>query len=129
MRKLIVAALFLLLIVPAAPRAHAQAYNARPRLVVLLVIDQFRGDYLDRYRDSFTSVNGFNLFLKKGAYFNGCYFDYANTKTAPGHATIGTRRVYGRPWHQFERVVGPEPQHRPRHQLGGGRALPHRRHI
>ncbi|MGD0889186.1 MAG: alkaline phosphatase family protein [Acidobacteriaceae bacterium] len=90
MRKLVVAALFLLLIVPAAPHAHAQAYNARPRLVVLLVIDQFRGDYLDRYRDSFTTANGFNLFLKKGAYFNGCYFDYANTKTAPGHATIGT---------------------------------------
>jgi predicted AlkP superfamily pyrophosphatase or phosphodiesterase len=90
MRKLVVAALFLLLIVPAAPRAHAQAYNARPRLVVLLVIDQFRGDYLDRYRDSLTTANGFNLFLKKGAYFNGCYFDYANTKTAPGHATIGT---------------------------------------
>ena len=37
-----------------------------------------------------TTANGFNLFLKKGAYFNGCYFDYANTKTAPGHATIGT---------------------------------------
>jgi len=34
--------------------------------------------------------NGFNLFLKRGAYFNSCYFDYANTKTAPGHATIGT---------------------------------------
>src|ERR1035441_1239839 len=90
MRKLYAAALFLLLLVPAAPRANAQAYNARPKLVVLLVIDQFRGDYLDRYRDSFTSANGFNLFLKKGAYFNDCYYDYANTQTAPGHATIGT---------------------------------------
>lgn len=90
MRKFFAATLFLLLIVPAAPRVRAQAYNARPRLVVILVIDQFRGDYLDRYRDSLTSTNGFNLFLKKGAYFEGCYFDYANTKTAPGHATIGT---------------------------------------
>jgi predicted AlkP superfamily pyrophosphatase or phosphodiesterase len=90
MRKYFVAALFLLLMVPAMPRTQAQAYNARPRLVVILVIDQFRGDYLDRYRDSLTSTNGFNLFLKKGAYFEGCYFDYANTKTAPGHATIGT---------------------------------------
>jgi predicted AlkP superfamily pyrophosphatase or phosphodiesterase len=90
MRKFYVAALFLLLMVPAAPRALAQAYNARPKLVVILVIDQFRGDYLDRYRDWLTSANGFNLFLKKGAYFSGCYFDYANTKTAPSHATIGT---------------------------------------
>ena len=90
MRKFFVAALFLLLMAPAAARAHGQAYNARPRLVVILVIDQFRGDYLDRYRDQLTTTNGFNLFLKKGAYFEGCYFDYANTKTAPGHATIGT---------------------------------------
>ena len=90
MRKYFVAALYLLLLVPSTPRAHGQAYNARPKLVVILVIDQFRGDYLDRYRDSFITANGFNLFLKKGAYFEGCYFDYANTKTAPGHATIGT---------------------------------------
>jgi predicted AlkP superfamily pyrophosphatase or phosphodiesterase len=70
--------------------ARADAYDAKPKLVVILVIDQFRGDYLDRYRDSLTTANGFNLFLKKGAYFGSCYFDYANTKTAPGHATIGT---------------------------------------
>jgi predicted AlkP superfamily pyrophosphatase or phosphodiesterase len=89
MRKLLSATL-LLLLVPCGPRAHAQAYSAKPKLVIILVIDQFRGDYLDRYRDSFTSANGFNLFLKKGAYFSDCYFDYANTKTAPGHATIGT---------------------------------------
>jgi predicted AlkP superfamily pyrophosphatase or phosphodiesterase len=78
------------LLAPWVPCAHAQAYSARPKLVIILVIDQFRGDYLDRFRDSLTSANGFNLFLKKGAYFNDCYFDYANTKTAPGHATIGT---------------------------------------
>lgn len=71
-------------------QAEAQAYQGRPKLVVELVIDQFRGDYLDRYRDQFTHVNGFNLFLKKGAYFGNCYYDYVNTKTAPGHATIGT---------------------------------------
>ena len=45
MRKYFVAALFLLLMAPTA-RVHAQAYNARPKLVVILVIDQFRGDYL-----------------------------------------------------------------------------------
>jgi len=88
MRKLFAAVLLLILCVPVP--ARAQAYNAKPKLVVILVIDQFRGDYLDRYRDSFTTANGFNLFLKKGAYFGSCYFDYANTKTAPGHATIGT---------------------------------------
>jgi predicted AlkP superfamily pyrophosphatase or phosphodiesterase len=91
MRKCAIALLSLLLVLPAAPpAAHAEAYNAKPKLVVLLVIDQFRGDYLDRYRDALKAPNGFNLFLKRGAYFTSCYYDYANTKTAPGHATIGT---------------------------------------
>jgi predicted AlkP superfamily pyrophosphatase or phosphodiesterase len=90
MQKSAAALLSLLLVLPYAPAARAQAYDAKPKLAVILVIDQFRGDYLDRYRDDFKTANGFNLFLKKGAYFNSCYFDYANTKTAPGHATIGT---------------------------------------
>ena len=70
--------------------ARADAYHATPKLVIILVIDQFRGDYLDRYRDDLKAANGFNLFLKRGAYFEDCMYDYANTKTAPGHATIGT---------------------------------------
>ena len=85
----IAALLTLLLAVPAAP-ARAQAYTAHPKLVILLVIDQLRGDYLDRFRADFTAPNGFNLFLKQGAYFTDCYYDYANTMTAPGHSTIGT---------------------------------------
>jgi hypothetical protein len=70
--------------------ARADVYHAKPRLVIELVIDQFRGDYLDRYRDDFKTANGFNLFLKRGAYFTDCYYQYANTMTAPGHSTIGT---------------------------------------
>jgi len=89
-KKLLGLVALLSLVVGSAAPAGAQAYNAKPKLAVILVIDQFRGDYLDRYRDSFKTANGFNLFLKKGAYFNACYYDYANTKTAPGHATIGT---------------------------------------
>ncbi len=70
--------------------AQANVYHARPKLVVELVIDQFRGDYLDRYRDDFKTANGFNLFLQRGAYFTDCYYQYDNTMTAPGHSTIGT---------------------------------------
>lgn len=70
--------------------AYADAYRAKPKLVVVLVLDQFREDYLERYRSDFKTANGFNLFLNKGANFTDCYFDYANTMTAPGHATIGT---------------------------------------
>ena len=90
MQKKVAALLCLVLALAQSPRSYAQAYQAKPKLVVILVIDQFRGDYLDRYRDAFATPNGFNLFLKKGAYFNSCYYQYANLKTAPGHATIGT---------------------------------------
>jgi arylsulfatase A-like enzyme len=90
MRKFVVSLLCVAFLLPSVSTAHADAYHARPKLVVILVIDQFRGDYLDRYRDALKTANGFNLFLRRGAYFSACYFDYANTKTAPGHATIGT---------------------------------------
>src|SRR5271167_1318468 len=69
--------------------AFAAAYNAHPKLVVVIVIDQFRGDYLERYRDQFVD-GGFRLFLDRGAYFTDCNYDYANTRTAPGHSTLFT---------------------------------------
>jgi predicted AlkP superfamily pyrophosphatase or phosphodiesterase len=78
-----------LLVIPWTPAARANAYDAHPRLVIILVVDQLRADYLDRYRADFKG-RGFRLFLDKGAYFEDCYYDYANTKTAPGHATLGT---------------------------------------
>src|ERR1700688_2166244 len=71
------------------PGAFASAYNAHPKLVVVIVIDQFRGDYLERYRDQF-GEGGFRAFLDHGAYFSDCNYDYANTRTAPGHATLFT---------------------------------------
>jgi len=69
--------------------ASASAYNGRPRLVVVIVIDQFRGDYLERYRDQFGDA-GFRFLLDHGAYFPDCNYNYANTRTAPGHATLFT---------------------------------------
>jgi arylsulfatase A-like enzyme len=68
---------------------YGQAYQANPKLVVIVVIDQFRGDYLQRYRSELKG-RGFKLLLDEGAWFPDCYYNYANTKTAPGHATIGT---------------------------------------
>ncbi len=79
----------LLLLLGLTPAAFASAYNAQPKLVVVIVIDQFRGDYLERYRDQFGD-GGFRLFLDHGAYFTDCNYDYANTRTAPGHATLFT---------------------------------------
>jgi len=69
--------------------AGAQVYVGRPKLIVIVVIDQFRADQLNRHQTEFKG-RGFNLFMKEGAWFTDCYYDYANTKTGPGHATIGT---------------------------------------
>jgi arylsulfatase A-like enzyme len=81
------------LLLPALPNhayaAEAKEHAQRPKLILILVIDQFRGDYVERYQNELTG-RGFNLLYKEGAWFTDCYFDYANTKTAPGHATIGT---------------------------------------
>ena len=77
------------LLLSSVPASFATAYNAHPKLVVVIVIDQFRGDYLERYRDHF-GEGGFRLFLDHGANFTDCNYDYANTSTAPGHATLFT---------------------------------------
>jgi hypothetical protein len=69
--------------------SSASAYNGHPKLVVVIVIDQFRGDYLERYRDQFGDA-GFRLLLDRGAYFPNCNYNYANTRTAPGHSTLFT---------------------------------------
>ena len=60
----------------------------RPRLVILIIIDQFRNDYLDRFRPHFVA-GGFNR-LMSGARFTTCRYDYAITATGPGHASIAT---------------------------------------
>ncbi len=79
----------LLLTISPSLKCAASAYDAHPKLVIILVIDQFREDYLERYRSDFKG-DGFNLFLDHGAYFPDCYFDYGNLVTAAGHSTIAT---------------------------------------
>ncbi|HYL21548.1 MAG TPA: alkaline phosphatase family protein [Gemmatimonadales bacterium] len=58
----------------------------RPRLVVVITVDQLRPDYLDRYRAQL--LGGLRLLLRDGAVFRDAYQDHAVTETAPGHSTI-----------------------------------------
>jgi len=58
----------------------------KPRLVVVITVDQLRPDYLDRYRPQLRG--GLAMLLKQGAVFTEAYHDHAITETAPGHATI-----------------------------------------
>jgi predicted AlkP superfamily pyrophosphatase or phosphodiesterase len=84
-RLLLVFFFFLVAVIPAL----ASAYNAQPKLVVVIVVDQLRADYLERWHSEF-GPNGFRLLTGRGADFLNCYYDYANTVTAPGHATLLT---------------------------------------
>jgi predicted AlkP superfamily pyrophosphatase or phosphodiesterase len=61
----------------------------QPVLVVVISIDQFRADYLERFREHF-GPGGFNLLLEQGAYFTDCHYRHSNTKTGPGHAVMLT---------------------------------------
>jgi predicted AlkP superfamily pyrophosphatase or phosphodiesterase len=84
-----VSLLLLATIIALSVPSFASAYDAHPKLIVVIVIDQFRGDYLERYRNQFGDA-GFRLLLDHGAYFSNCNYNYANTRTAPGHATLFT---------------------------------------
>jgi predicted AlkP superfamily pyrophosphatase or phosphodiesterase len=73
---------------PAPRGAGEKAAIHKPRLIIMLVIDQFRYDYLLRFRPEFVQ-GGFNLLLG-GANFVNCRYDYATTATCPGHAALAT---------------------------------------
>ena len=57
----------------------------KPRLVVVITVDQLRADYLTRWRDQLTG--GFRV-LQSGAVFTNAFQDHGVTETAPGHSTI-----------------------------------------
>ena len=59
-----------------------------PRLVVVLVIDQMRSDYIDRYQHQWNA--GLKRLLVEGAWFRRAAYPYMGTVTCPGHATIST---------------------------------------
>jgi arylsulfatase A-like enzyme len=82
MRKLVRLSSCLLLAVPAFAAAN------RPRLVVLVTIDQFRFDYLVRFRDEYTG--GLARFLSAGAVYTSAHLEHYPTVTAAGHASLST---------------------------------------
>ena len=61
----------------------------RPRLVLLIVVDQFRYDYLERFGDLF-AANGLRRLLRDGASWTQSNYDHMPTYTAPGHGTMMT---------------------------------------
>jgi predicted AlkP superfamily pyrophosphatase or phosphodiesterase len=85
---------------PAAPTANV-------KLVVGIVIDQFRADYLVRFADQF-AAGGFRRLLDNGAVFANAHYPYTPTYTACGHAafmsgaTPSMNGIVGNEWYERE---------------------------
>jgi len=71
--------------------AHTQLAQG-PKLVVGIVVDQMRWDYLYRY-NRYADNGGFKRMMKNGFSCENTYITYAPTVTAPGHASIYTGTV------------------------------------
>jgi Type I phosphodiesterase / nucleotide pyrophosphatase len=69
-----------------APRPRAA--GTPPRLSVLIVVDQMRADYVDRFRGDWTG--GLHRMVTSGAWFTHAAYPYLSTFTCAGHATIST---------------------------------------
>lgn len=72
-----------ILVVSTTPRAAE-----RPRLVVVIAIDQMRGDHLTKYAPLYGE--GFKRLSTEGVHYLTADLNYAGTATGPGHATLGT---------------------------------------
>ena len=66
----------------------AQVPPARPRLIVVVSVDQMRPDQLARLAP--VLEGGLGRMLREGAEFRAATLDYAATETGPGHATLAT---------------------------------------
>ena len=65
----------------------------RPKLVIGIVVDQMRWDFLYRYYERYAENGGFKKFLNQGFSCENAFIPYAPTVTACGHASIYTGSV------------------------------------
>jgi len=73
---------------PKTTAAKKAPTATRPKLVVVLVVDQMRADYVDKFRGQWKG--GLKRLLEEGAWFRAAAYPYAATETCVGHATIST---------------------------------------
>src|SRR5262245_55946956 len=106
-RLLLATAAIVAMSTPARPAAQAAD---RPRLLVVLVVDQLRADYLTTFEHRWRG--GFRELLDRGALFVNAEYPYWSTITCAGHSTIATGtlpRTHGmilnRWWDRDERRV------------------------
>ena len=76
----------LLVLSLAALGAAGLAAQQRPKLVVVITVDQLRPDYFQRWKGQLTG--GLGRLANEGAFFTEAYQDHGVTETAPGHSTV-----------------------------------------
>jgi predicted AlkP superfamily pyrophosphatase or phosphodiesterase len=76
----------LCILLTAAALCAASPAPRKPKLVVTIIIDQFRYDYLLRFRDGYNS--GLARLLDHGAVFTDAHYPHAHLVTAVGHSTF-----------------------------------------
>jgi predicted AlkP superfamily pyrophosphatase or phosphodiesterase len=92
MKKVATLFLFLFSMVFVFSQNTKQANVQRPKLVVGIVVDQMRWDYLYRFYDRYSN-NGFKRLLKEGLSCENTMINYIPSYTAVGHSTIFTGSV------------------------------------
>src|SRR5262245_39306497 len=76
-----------------------------PRLVVMVVFDQMRGDYPAKWKELY-GEGGFRRLEKEAAWFTNCHYPYAFTVTSAGHASMITgtsaykHGIIGNEWYE-----------------------------
>ncbi|MGA2812681.1 MAG: alkaline phosphatase family protein [Candidatus Acidiferrum sp.] len=71
------------------PRGRKETVSrAKPKLVVLLVVDQMRADYVDKFLGEWSG--GLKRLVEEGAWFHEAAYPYAATETCVGHSTIAS---------------------------------------
>ncbi|HEX9185506.1 MAG TPA: alkaline phosphatase family protein [Vicinamibacteria bacterium] len=119
------------------PARAAPAPAEKPRLVLLVAVDQMRYDYLPRFADAFTG--GFRRLMRDGAVFTNARLDHYPTVTAVGHATMLTGAppamsgIVGNDWYDRALGKGVTSVDDPGTKLVGGRDVtgssPHRLRV
>jgi predicted AlkP superfamily pyrophosphatase or phosphodiesterase len=83
--------LFLFLVLATAPVLKAQS-TSKPKLVIGMMVDQMRWDFLYKYSDRY-SQGGFKRLLREGFSCENAMIDYTPSYTAAGHAAVYTGSV------------------------------------
>ena len=81
--------LFIALLIATATHGQTKKTNQPPRLVVGIIVDQMRHEYLFRFQSKFGN-GGFNRMMNDGFVVKNGHYNYAPTVTGPGHASVYT---------------------------------------